>query len=225
MKLWTAKLQETLDLSKNIIQNQSIVPVIEMNLTLQTVFEKPLVRSVFKEEAGQIGYSVVKILCSRFMDSFGFSTKMNDTQIESLTVDVLEFFSYETLEDIILFFKMARSGKLGTTNRGVDSNLILGTWAPAYLELKAIEREKIIQKEKSSHKIDQLTIEDVKKAHEKAIKANSNDDFIEKVKNYVEKITNGISREHLENLILEWSNDEQKKKYLDILKRKRQTIK
>lgn len=218
-------MQETLDLSKNIIKNSSLVPVIEMNLTIQEVFEKPVVRSVFKDEAGQIGFSVIKILCTRFLDSFGFSSKLSDTQIESLTVDIMEFFSYETLEDIILFFKMARTGKLGTTNRGVDSNLILGTWAPAYLELKAIEREKIIQKEQSKYKKNQLTIEDVKKAHEKAIKANTSDDFIEKVKIHVEKITSGITRDQLENLILEWSNDEQKKKHLDILKRKRQTIK
>lgn len=196
-----------------------------MNLILQDVFEKPLIRSVFKNEAGQIGFSVIKILCTRFLDSFGFSTKMTDSQIESLTLDVLEFFSCETLEDIILFFKMARAGRFGTTNRGVDSNLILGTWAPAYLELKAIEKEKIVKKEKMSH-VDQLSIEDVKNAYKKATKdIDQENSFYNKVKIYADQITNGITREKLEELITEWTEDEKKKPFVDILKRKRQIIK
>ena len=65
-----------------------------------TAVAKALIKSVFKGDAGQIGFSVVNVLVTRFIDSFGFSTKLNPTQIETLTVDILENFQYETLEDI-----------------------------------------------------------------------------------------------------------------------------
>lgn len=132
---------------------------------MKETFENSSLRSTFKGDNAQIAFSVVKILVERFIDSFGFSTKMSGTQIETLTVDTLEKFSFETLHDIILFFKMARNGQFGSTNRGVDSNLIYGDWYPKYLEQKSIEREKILQKEKDIHNKSVLSIEDVKKAY------------------------------------------------------------
>lgn len=194
-----------------------------MGLSISKTFENSSIRSVFKGDNGQIGYSVVNVLVKRFIDSFGFATKMNESQIETLTVDTLEKFSYETLQDIILFFKMARTGQFGSTGRGVDSNLIYGDWYPKYLELKSIEREKIIQKEQDSFKSNTLSIEDVQKHYEKLEKKPVY--FVDKVIAYVEKITEGINREQLEKLIEEWMNDPQKKPYVYHLNKKRLTIK
>lgn len=191
-------------------------------MTLKDTFESPNIRSVFKGEHGQIGYSVVNVLVKRFMDSFGFSTKMSETQLEVLTVDTLEKFSFETLQDIILFFKMARTGKFGTTMRGVDSNLIFGEWYPIYLDLKAGHRELEYQKEKVKQNINPMSIEDVRKSYDKI---QNKGGFREKVSKYVETITNGITRQHLEDIIKDWEQDETKKKYIDVLKLKRLVIK
>jgi hypothetical protein len=192
-----------------------------MELTIKKVFDYPSVSSVFKGDNGAIGFGVVKVLVSRFAETFGFSTKLSEVQLESLTVDILDNFRYETLQDIILFLKMARSGKLGVTKKGIDSNLIIGEWLPIYLELKAIEREKIVKKEKDDLNSVQLTIEEVRAAYEK----QKNNTFYNKVCDYVDKITEGITREELENLISEWAKDAEKKEYLRVLKRKRLTIK
>jgi hypothetical protein len=194
--------------------------MIEMGLAINQVFDKPVISSVFKNESGQIGFSVIRVLCKRFLESFGFSTKLSDTQVDTLTVDVLEFFSCETLEDIILFFKMARTGKLGSTNRGVDSNLILGVWAPAYLELKSIEREKIIEKEKKQHFQNEMDSESIQKVYKKL----SEKTFVQKVEAYVERITKDFDRQMLEDLIIDWEKDPQRSPYVGILKKKRATI-
>lgn len=210
-------------MSRDIISGTANLAFIEMGLSISKTFENSSIRSVFKGDNGQIGYSVVNVLVKRFIDSFGFATKMNESQIETLTVDTLEKFSYETLLDIILFFKMARTGQFGSTGRGVDSNLIYGDWYPKYLELKSIEREKIIQKEQEQFKANQVSIEDVKKHYEKL--ENKNVFFVDRVIAYVEKITEGINREQLEKLIEEWMNDPQKKPYVYQLNKKRLTIK
>lgn len=217
------ELQKCVELSKDIIDGKENVAMIEMSLNLQNTFSKPTIRTVFKGENGFIGFGVVKVLVIRFIDSFGFSTKMNDSQIETLTVDTLDRFSYESLEDIILFFKMARNGQLGSTHRGVDSNLIYGEWFPLYLEKKAEQREINYQKEKSLQFSKNMSIEDVKKSYEK--EKGKKSFFVDKVIAYIEKITEGIDREQLEILIEEWMKDEEKKRYIYHLNKKRLTIK
>ena len=216
------KQLETLDLAKNIVAGSVSVSVIEIGLTIDKNLDKPVIRGLFKNENGQIGFAVVKVLVNRFIDSFGFSTKLSESQLEVLTVDTLEKFSYDSLEDIILFFKLARSGTFGTTKRGVDSNLIFGEWFPIYMEMKAEAREREYIKNKKTITESTLTIEDVKNSYEK-IKPNNS--FRDRVLIYIDKITEGINRLELEDLIQAWSEDEQKKPYLRELKAKRQTIK
>ena len=212
----------TLDLAKNIVAGSVSVSVLEIGLTVDKNLDKPVIRGLFKNENGQIGFAVVKVLVNRFIDSFGFSTKLSENQLEVLTVDTLEKFSYDSLEDIILFFKLARSGTFGTTKRGVDSNLIFGEWFPIYMEMKAEAREREYIKNKKTITESTISIDDVKKSYEK-IKPNNS--FRERVLIYIEKITEGINRLELEDLIQAWSEDEQKKPYLRELKAKRQTIK
>lgn len=195
--------------------------LIEMNLSIDQTFSKPNIRTVFKNENGTIGFSVVNVLVNRFINSFGFSTKLSNDQIEILTVDTLENFKYESLEDIIVFFKMARTGKFGSTKKGVDSNLIYGEWYLAYLELKADIREQNYSKEKNVLNSNKITLEDVKKTYSKHQEKN----FEKRVTNFVEKITKNIDRQMLEDLITDWEKDPARKPYLNILKKKRITIK
>lgn len=116
---------------------------------------------------------------------------------------------------------MARNGYFGTTHRGIDSNLIFGDWFPKYLDLKSQEREKEVVKQQKAFKSDQLSIDDVKKSYEKQTEKS----FLQRVCDYVDKITDEITRDQLEKLISEWSKDEEKNNYLHILKNKRTYIK
>lgn len=222
---WKAKLEETLGLSRDIISGKAGLVSLEMELTIQDTFSKPNIRSVFKDETGGIGFSVVKVLVNRFIESFAFSNKLNDTQIELLTVDTLENFAYESIEDIIIFFKMARSGKFGNTKRGVDSNLIFGEWYPMYLTQKSEERERNYNKKKAFESRKQATDEDIEVTYKK-IKSN-----IEKrnkessIIAFIEKITKNIDRQLLEDLITDWKQDEKRKPWIYLLKEKRKTIK
>jgi len=218
----TQRQQETLNLAKSIVTKTINLGSFEMQLSIEKTIDKPVIKSLFKNENSQIGFTLVGILVNRFIDSFGFSTKLNETQLEILTYDTIEKFSYESLEDIVLFFKMARSGTFGTTKRGVDSNLIFGEWFPMYMEMKAEARERQQLKQKKQTEESLLSIEEVKKSYEK-IKPNNT--FRDRVIVYIDKITQGMTRLELEDLIQAWSEDDQKKEYLNELKIKRLTIK
>ncbi len=215
-----AKQEETLSLSKSIIAGNAGLAQMEMGLSIQDTFAKPTLRSVFKDH-GDIGFSVVTILVKRFADSFGFSSKLSENQIETITVDTLENFAYESLVDVILFLKMARSGKLGTTGRGVDSNLIFGEWFPKYLELKAVRREENYMNTKNSSNSIPVSVDDVKKTY---LQNHERKQSL-KAKEFIDGLPERINREQLEAMISKWENDESKKPYLRMLKAKRKYIK
>jgi hypothetical protein len=210
-------ITSTLNLSREIIDGKFNVANIEMSLSIKDCLEKPIIKTVFKQHP-EVGFGVVKVLTKRFLDSFGFSTKMNETQIDMLAVDAIESFRYESLEDVVLFFKMSRQGKFGTTSRGVDSNLIFGEWFPLYLELKSIEREK--KHAQDTKKVNEfgLSIDDVQKFYKK-------ESFEKRVQERINHITKNFDRQMLEDLIVSWSKDEKMVKFLKHLKKKRLEIK
>ncbi|GLB52994.1 hypothetical protein NBRC110019_20340 [Neptunitalea chrysea] len=217
-KPWEAQWAKTLDLSKQIVANQASLANMEMELTLPQTLGKPTIRSVFKGNNGSLGFSVVRVLVTRFIHAFAFSTKLNDAQLETLTVDTLENFAYESLEDIILFFKMARSGKFGATKRGVDANLIFGEWFPIYLDQKAQLREQQHQQQKAPKNT--TTMADVAKTYQQIQDRN----FMKWVHIYVDRITLDMDRQMLEDTITDWQRDPARKEYVHILKRKRRSV-
>lgn len=191
-----------------------------MNLTIADTFSKPILRSAFNKEFGKVGFSVVKVLVTRFINAFAFTTKLSEEQIEILTIDTLEHCSYETLHDVILFFKMCRSGKFGVAKKSVDSNLIFGEWFPKYLDLKSDARERIKSDEKTKHNSYEVSMDDVAKSYKKIRAQKRRRD----AQNYINDITKNMDKQMLEDTITQWSKNEQLKPYLDMLKRKRKTI-
>src|SRR5690554_6042172 len=159
-----ATREGTLSLAEGICTGSVSLVALERNVSLQTALASPLFRTAFRGNDAA-GFGVAHVLCKRFLNSFSFATKLEPAQVESFTVDALERFEYETLDDLVLFFKMARSGKFGTAKRGIDSNLVFGDWFPKYMELKADAREKQIRAEKVATTTKPITMEDVKKTY------------------------------------------------------------
>lgn len=145
-----------------------------------------------------------------------------------ITADTLEKFQYESLEDVILFFSKCRRGEFGTTGRGIDSNLIFGDWFPKYLETKSESRELKHSKEKGERNRDVYAVEKVKHTYAQIEKKNQRKIAYrkrEQVKSYIDRITENMNRQQLESEIEMWSKCDERKDFLDLLKRKRRNIK
>lgn len=211
---------ETLEIAKQIIKGESMIQM-EMNLKLSDTLGKPIMRSVFKGDTGAVGFSVVQTIINRFVMSFGFSTPPTPAIIEMITMDTLENFAYETLEDIVLFFKMSRTGKFGAAKKGLDSNMIFGEWFPKYLELKSEARENQYIKKKGESTGPNITLQDVKKTYLKIESRKRHSKII----SYIDNLTSAFNRKMLEECIVIWSKDPEKRKYLNYLKSKRRIIK
>lgn len=213
------KKQEILSLARSIIANPSTLIQFENSTTIVSTLDKPTVRSTFKENT-EVAFGIVRILVDRFLDSFAFSTKLNENQKMTLVSDFLDRFSYESLLDIVLFMKMARNGYFGAATHSVDSNLIFGNWFPQYLDLKSQQRELEWQKEKSLN--NKLSTDDAvsnfyrKKREEKEKKQRE-----EQMKKYIDDAVSHMDKQMLEDTISDWVRKPEMHPYLNYLKQKR----
>lgn len=73
-------------------------------------------------------------------------------QIQVLAGDLYDKFKYDSLEDVIMMFKHARTGDFGKLYDCKPPEIL--SWCIPYLELKAEQREKLIAKEKQAKRIE-----------------------------------------------------------------------
>ena len=82
---------------------------------------------------------------------FNVGKAMNSQQCQETAFLLYEEYKHETIEDVLMMFKMAKKGMFGdgqVYNR-IDGNVIL-VWMKEYREKKAIERENFVLKEKNN---------------------------------------------------------------------------
>ena len=93
-------------------------------------------------------------------------------QIQVLAGDLYDKFKYDTLEDVIMMFKHARTGDFGKLYDCKPPEVL--SWCTPYLELKAEEREKLLAKEKRERRnaemLQEPMSEDSKKRFENLLK-------------------------------------------------------
>lgn len=218
------KQQDTLILTKAILVNPRMLSPIEMKLQLSDVFDKPTLSEVFKGKLQPVLFLAIRSLVSRFLDAFAFTTKLSEVQKDILTTDTLEKLKYESLEDVILFLKQARTGMFGISKKAVDGNTLLGDWLPQYLEQKALLREQNLAQKKEA----QVTyITGLSKTLETYKRNKERKEAFLKAKKMAalaKEATKNCDRQMLEDLIVTWSMDKELKPYLNLLKNKRKII-
>lgn len=123
----------------------------------------PIIRNMGVEKKDIV--KQVYLIILRFNRLLNVSKPMDDEQMTVLALDLVEAFEYDTLEDVILLFKMARNLKFGNIYR-VDPPTIL-SWIPIYMEQKAVEREHL-HKQQMAKPLLQMP-DEVKKSFDKML--------------------------------------------------------
>jgi hypothetical protein len=148
---------------------------IERSLTIEKCLSAPLLINQKANESELI--KSIFMMVKRFNDLVNVGKEMNEDQMIALSSDLFERFGSESLDDIMLFFKMARSGDFGDFYR-LDSTVIL-SWLPKYFDLKIQAREDEIKNEKNIRQ----------RSEDDAVKNHVPDD---KAKEYLEKLSKSI---------------------------------
>lgn len=126
---------------------------IESSLDIARAMESTSIRKLDSFVGKKNIVKAISYLILRMSENFNMNGKFNDVQAAILANDLYEIFGYETLEDVVLMFKLARQGKIGDgRDFKLDGQTVLHKWVPSYLELKAIERENQHQRQKDSQK-------------------------------------------------------------------------
>lgn len=148
---------------------------------------------------------------------FKFSENMTIDVATKLTTDLYDYFKHESLEDIALMLKMARTGQLGSGKGRLDSDTLFNVFIPKYLELKAEEREKEHRRNKSNFaqvKMSEESFEkfnaiseklrinkESKKAEEVVPVVNHHQIYMNKLKAGIPKLTDKQLEDNLKNLL------------------------
>lgn len=127
---------------------------IEQSLSVKDVFKKPLVRD--SGDKVSVIEQIVRVV-EYFLQATG--KEMDSFQIQIIAGDLYDKFGTDSIEDIILMFKLARTGEFGRVYK-VDTFTVMD-WANAYLERKSITREALISKKKPEKKTDGIYFDDL----------------------------------------------------------------
>lgn len=205
-----------------IEQNEGKLVYFENELSIANAMEGTSLRKLSKLIDQKNTIKAIVFLTTRLSDNFNVGKKFTEEQAIVMAFDLMEVFGYETLEDVVLMFKMARQGKIGDgKDFKLDSQTVFHKWIPDYLNLKAEFREN--EHTKAKKKID--TLESSTSFYDFRKLQKENKDKLDKVIRYIDKITTGIDRPSLEKLIKEWNSDPIKKEYVSLLKTKRLSVK
>jgi hypothetical protein len=198
--------------------------VYEAELTIEKALNGTGLRILGKTIGVSNLTTIIVFLINRLSSNFNVGRKFTPEQAVVMAIDLIDVFGFETLEDVMLLFKMARTGRIGDgRDFKLDSQTVFHKWIPEYLELKVDLRERLHNREKQLIKETDLTIEDVKKAYEKAKSTPQKRE--DALNAQIDELTEGFNREQLEALIVKWEADLSKKKIIRYLYKKRLTIK
>lgn len=121
---------------------------LETTLSVKKCLELPTIYEVTKLLPAKNIIKAVREIILISAKTFKFSENMDLSQATILASDLISYFKHESLEDIVLMFKMIRQGELGSGKGRLDHDVVFTVFVPAYLEKKAEIREKQMMNEK-----------------------------------------------------------------------------
>lgn len=127
------------------------IALLETDLSINKCLNMPTIYDIKKEMSAKVILKSIQEIVLNSARTFKYSENMDFSQAAILASDLLNYFRNESLEDIVLMFRMIRQGELGSGKGRLDHDVIFNIFVPAYLEKKAETREKQIRNEKAKY--------------------------------------------------------------------------
>jgi len=124
-------------------KNETELSSAEFGLTVSKCINGIKLKDAVKQFGTASVMGSLSFVILRGSQSFNIKGNITENQSITLALDLMEIYNTDTVEDILMMFKMARQGKLGGKIWRIDSQVILSEWFPEYLELKSAELEKV----------------------------------------------------------------------------------
>lgn len=132
--------------------NEIDLALYEKELTMDKAIDGTSLRKLSKTINDKNLTKIIVFMINRLTSNFNVGKNIKPDQAIRIAVDLIDSFEYETLEDLLLMFKMARTGRIGNgKDFKLDSQTVFNKWLPEYLELKAEARERSHRREQDKH--------------------------------------------------------------------------
>ncbi|MBP7174360.1 MAG: hypothetical protein KBA33_09900 [Cloacibacterium sp.] len=189
LQVHSASLMHYLQKNERSFEDNFALTKIENNLQIKDCLNADLMVNQKSRELEFI--KAIYSLLFRFNELVNVGKKLNENQMMQLAIDLHERFKTESLEDVALFFKMARQNEFGDFYR-LDS-IVIESWIPKYMALKAEARERETINQRN---IRERQENDDVANHVQDEKAKGNLEKLSKILKGAEKITVEISKEN-----------------------------
>ena len=151
--------------------NEAQTSLHELGLTVAKAMQGATIRSMRSPESDMLMLTSVTFLVNRASKTNETFKPIPEELALSLAIDLLEVMEFDTIDDIILMFKMARQGKLRISSMKKKKSfyeMVLQDYVPAYLDEKAKERERqYYEKRRKETKVAEPTTEEAKENRRK----------------------------------------------------------
>ena len=134
----------------------------ETALTVAGNLDKPCIANMRSETNTPMIMSIINMAVNKASKISSVYKDLDDDLSIQLTVDIMEKMGTESVDDVLLMFKMARMGDLRVgqySKRKSFYEAVLQDFIPAYLDLRAQAREAVLSKKKAIYN-DEEVIQD-----------------------------------------------------------------
>lgn len=201
--------------------------VFEKNLSLSNAIDGTKLKKLEKS-VGEINtITAICYLLNRFNSNFNVGKSLTQQQSALLAADIVEKYSYETIEDVVLMLKQVRQGILGDgKDYKVDGQNVLAKWFPEYLEKKYIEFERQKKQENSDSEMEKINRSNaVHQFYEKRKAEKARKEKQEQMHQEIDEMVQNMDRQMLEDTIFDWERKPEMQPFLDYLRKKRLVVK
>lgn len=114
----------------------------ERGLTVKACLSRPSIHSLIiqngipRADVAMIIDLNLEVLCQ----TLNITNSLTEYQKKDIVMTIMDRFKHESVEDIILCFRMAKDGEFGILYNRLDRTIVLD-WMTRYLDVKAMERE------------------------------------------------------------------------------------
>lgn len=137
-------------LTKNYQETSLEIALQEKRITPAAALQATHISELRKTQSDKAILLSIRAIILNTAQTLKYAEKMTTVVATTLAADVMELFKNESLEDVLLMFKMARQGKLGKTDGRLDADIVFKVLVPNYMLYKAELREKQYQQEKKA---------------------------------------------------------------------------
>lgn len=127
----------------------------QANMNIAKALKGVVLQKLMNAESQNMVAKAIFVITKLGTQQFNVKQNMSDAQLSAFSIDFTQKHPFETIEDLIMMFKMARTGSFQKHYQMIDG-VVLFQWFDEYLQRKDEHRLHIHREKKQEHNDEEL---------------------------------------------------------------------